>query len=506
MANMTNTNSRRRNAMALILLLSTAGSIGCGGGSSSSNSKNPVLNPIQTENAKAGDPNWLPTSIAQQSEIEGYASAVSVNRGGSIQFFVSTGDASFDLDIYRMGWYGGAGARRMMSTVTLPGTRQPMPTPDPVTGLIECQWTNPYTLNVPNNVSDPTDWLSGIYLARLTGIGSGKQSFIVFVVRDDARPADILFQSSVTTYEAYNDWGGLSLYTTPPAYKVSFNRPYHRDWGAGDFVEWEINMVRFLEREGYDTTYSTDVDTHEQGNLLLKHKAFLSVGHDEYWTWQMRDNVEGARDQGVNLAFFAANVSYWQIRFELSLLTGDADRTIVCYKLDAPTKDPYYSDGNSDHRHLVTTQFRLPPVNRPENAMVGIMYANARVAGDIVVTDPSNWVFQNTGAQSGQHLTGLLGYEVDHTFPGSPSTLAILAESPYVPGSGEFGGKASQRYIANTTEYTSGGNSTVFAAGSMQWNWGLDDFGVDHAAMTDGVAQQATRNVLQHFGATVPGR
>jgi len=148
------------------------------------------------------------------------------------------------------------------------------------------------------------------------------------------------FQASINTYQAYNIWGGKSLYTVPPAVKVSFNRPYFRGWGSGDFLRWEYNTIRYLEREGYDVSYSSDVDTHERGDLLLSHKGFLVVAHDEYWSWQMRNNVENARDSGVNLGFFTANTCFWQIRYEPSPVTGDADRTIVGYKYTALTADP----------------------------------------------------------------------------------------------------------------------------------------------------------------------
>src|SRR5438105_15702240 len=199
-----------------------------------------------------------------------------------------------------MGWYGGAGARQVMGAVMRAGVKQTIPTPDPVMGLVECHWTNPYTLTIPNNTSDPTDWMSGIYLAKLTAGTSGKQSYIIFVVRDDARTSDLLFQSSVTTYQAYNSWGGRSLYYSDNGVrpcKVSFNRPYTlgpqptsaAGVGAGEFLTnlqpdyeteaggWEYNMVRFLEREGYDVSYCTDLDTHENGHLLLAHKGYLSV-------------------------------------------------------------------------------------------------------------------------------------------------------------------------------------------------------------------------------------
>jgi hypothetical protein len=464
---------------------------------------------IQLENNKPGDSSWQITNWAVdlKSGIEGFASAASINRGESISFFVNTADPSFTMDIFRMGWYGGAGARRMMPTITVPGTQQPAPLYDPITRLVECQWNNPYVLQIPANPSDPTDWLSGVYLVKLTGTVSGSQSYIIFVVRDDARSSDLLFQSSVPTYQAYNDWGGLSLYTNPQAYKVSFNRPYNQRAGTGDFFEWEYFMLRFLEREGYDVTYTTDVDTHTNGSLILQHKAFLSVGHDEYWSWQMRDSVEKALETGINLAFFGANAAYWQVRFEPSPVTGVPNRTIVCYKSAA--LDPFSNDGNPSDQQLVTTRFRDPPVNRPENLMIGIMYQpDCCDQGDMVIADASDWIFANTGLRNGDQLTGLLGYEADMLFPNPPSGTKVIAHSPYT-----YNGTTR---FSDMAEYMTSAGSMVVATGSMQWNWGLDDFpspwapgstkitSCCHPVLVNPAVQQATRNILHRFGAN-PG-
>src|SRR5262249_16151880 len=152
------------------------------------------------------------------------------------------------LEVFRVGWYGGIGARRVLAPLTLPGTRQPIPIRSPINGLIECNWTNSYTLNIPATPGDPTDWASGAYLARLTGGQDAKQSYIIFTVRDDARASDLLFQQSYTTYQAYNTWGGVSLYGG--ATTVSFNRPYITptttpQWkGCGDFWQWECSLLR----------------------------------------------------------------------------------------------------------------------------------------------------------------------------------------------------------------------------------------------------------------------
>ncbi len=273
------------------------------------------------------------TNPAANGEIEGYASAVSLNRGEDIKLYVNTKEPTYTIEILRIGWYGGRGMKSMGTPVTRNGMAQAPPVMDTASGLIECDWQDPYLLHVPAS-NDPTVWPSGMYVAKLTAGTTGKQNYIIFVVRDDQRPSDLLFQASVTTYQAYNDWGGRSLYSTPRASKVSFNRPYLHGHGTGHFIYWELSMVQYLEKEGYDVSYTTDVDTHERGNLLSLHKGFLSVGHDEYWTWRMRDNVEAARDNGVNIAFF------W--RFERGVigksglipvqLRGIRIDTIICYK------------------------------------------------------------------------------------------------------------------------------------------------------------------------------
>ena len=464
-------------------------------------------NPIKIENASTGTSAWQLVSPATNAEIQGYASLTSVNVGGQISFFVSTPDLNYNMDIYRMGWYSGAGARELSGPITLPGIVQPAPTVDPGTGLIECHWTNPYVLTVPTN------WTSGIYLVKLTANTSGKQSYIIFVVRDDNRPSSIIFQSSVTTYEAYNNWGGKSLYaynsTGANATKVSFNRPYALGYnpasapgvGAGHFLTnaapatytspegWEYNMVRWLERNGYDVTYLTDVDVHETSNALNIHRAFLSVGHDEYWSWNQRQNVENARDHGINLGFFAADVCYWQVRFEPGF-DGQIDRTIVGYKESALTSDPYALDSDPTNDKYITTLWRANNTKPPENRMVGVAYLEDPVNTDIVIANASNWVFNSTGLKNGSHLPGLLGYEVDGILKNSPPGLQTLGASPVPNGTSYM------------TLYTASSGAQVFGAGSIQWAWGLDD---DYFApalrpsVLNVAAQQITANVLNQF-------
>ena len=401
-------------------------------------------NPITIENQKPPAADWEITNPALDREIEGYASATSVNRGDGIDLFVGTRDPRYTIDVFRMGWYGGRGARRVAGPLEQPGIVQEDPHPDPATGLIECRWKDPVRILT---TSDDGAWPSGIYLARLTAVPSGKQSFIVFVVRDDGRDSALVFQSSVSTFAAYNNWGGRSLYAfnsgNTPARKVSFDRPYAmnpygvRLDGAGDFLRrWEYNAVRFLEREGYDVTYITNVDTHERADLLQRHAGFLSAGNDKYWSPAMRTHVEAARDHGVHLAFLGAGVSYWRIRFEPSS-SGIPNRTIVCYKERAGDEDPFALDRDPANDRSITGRWRDRPRSRPEERLVGVMYATDPVDGDITIDAASHWVFAGTGLKRGDVLPGLLGYEVDMMYGEGPRGLVRLAHS-------SFGDAASQ--------------------------------------------------------------
>lgn len=462
---------------------------------------------IAMENQKTGTANWLLTNPATNREIEGYASLTSVNRGGQINLLVNTTNSTYILELFRIGWYAGAGARKMLGPVTLSGCVQVIPPADPTTGLVECNWTNPYTLYIPATPGDPTDWASGAYLARLTGGQDGKQSYIIFAVRDDTRPTDLLVQMSFSTYQAYNNWGGASLYdfnSVPiPAKKVSFNRPFSvipgvsaAYWtGSGEFfyfrsgsAAFECNLVRWLEREGYDASYCSSLDTHSTTNLLWSHKGFISMGHDEYWSYPMRWNIQAARDRGVNLAFLSSNTCFWQVRFEPSTADGTPNRNMVCYKSPA---DPVYGTAPT----FTTVQFRSQPINDLESSLLGVSFDLAGPEGDLVVSDPNHWAFANTGLAAGQQLPGLLGYEVDSTNQFSPTNIQVACSSPYA---WLVSADKSVTFHSHAASYTAPSGATVFAAGSMQWSWGLDDFNVPNTRLLvqNPASQHITRNIL----------
>jgi hypothetical protein len=475
-------------------------------------------NPTIVENQRPGSTDWEITRPAIDREIEGYASATSVNRGSAIDLFVNTAASSYAIDIFRMGWYRGLGARQVAGSIERRGVVQDVPPPDPATGLIECRWRDPVHIET-RDANGP--WPSGVYLARLTIASSDAdrraQSFIVFVVRDDDRASALVFQSSVTTYAAYNNWGGRSLYgfnsAGTPARKVSFDRPYAmkpygaRLDGAGDFLRrWEYNAVRFLEREGYDVTYITDVDTHARADALLRHTIYLSVGSDAYWSWPMRDHVEAARSQGVHLVFLGAGACFWQIRFEADS-SGRADRTIVAYKEAAGSLDPFALDRDPQHHRLITSRWRDRPISRAEERLIGEMYADDPVDADVVVDAASHWAFAGTGLKRGDALTGLLGNSVDAMQGKGPAGIERLAHSPYADPR-----TPSRTRYADMTIYQAPSGSFVFATGSMQWIWGLDGYNArpTRKAKVSEAAQQITRNVLNRMlqgrGTPIPPR
>jgi chitodextrinase len=467
-------------------------------------------NPVVLENQQTGTNAWelgdvygRPYGTDAVGQIKGYASAVSVNKGESVTFFVSVNPAqTYTVDVYRMGWYQGLGGRLMQHVGPLTGVQEPTCPTDPSTGMIQCNWTPAYTL------ATSTTWTSGVYLAVLHN-SQNFNNYIVFVVRDDTRIAALLYQSPVTTYQAYNDYPddsktGKSLYEvnsagantmagTPRAVKVSFDRPYADD-GTGLFL-WlaEINFVRWAEKMGYDMSYSTDIDTHVNGNSLLNYRGFLSLPHDEYWSKPMYDSAIAARDAGVNLAFFGANSVFWQVRFEASA-SGVANRVMICYK-DA-TIDPIIDPT------LTTVEWRDGPLNRAEQAFTGVEFTDGPNSGwaPYVVTNSSNWVYAGTGFKDGDSVAGLVGYESDRMVSTDPQvgaaavagTYTLLSHSPYTGSHGADYG--------NSSIYQSLSGAWVFASGTMAWGWGLDNYypeGDQNKADTR--IQQTTKNILDRF-------
>jgi len=469
---------------------------------------------VRLENGKPGTSGWKITNYASRGEIQAYAGSVSVNPGDSIDFHVSTRlpGTRYRIDFYRMGWYGGAGAWLASSVGGLTGSAQGYWTPssglvgctarhvEASSGLLDVNWTPSYQLQVPGS------WLSGVYLALLTD-RNGKQTYVPFVVRQDERPASLLFKASFNTYQAYNSWGGKSLYDynsrgaktvggSPAAVKVSFNRPFDSDFGSGEFLRYEYNLARWIERLGYDVSYVADSDVGANDERLMQYRGIISAGHDEYWTADERDSVEAARDQGVHAAFLSGDAVYWQARLEASV-AGDAGRTIVVHR--GPS-DPLY---RSDPAHA-TVRWRDAPLNRPQNLLTGTLYAGQAdpFTQDWIVQDTSSWVFDGTELQPGDHVAKLVGKEFDCTpsdRPGPPG-LQILSHSPVKVVAED---RPPDVAYAESTIYTAPSGAIVFGAGNVTWSWGLDDasfpLGKLHDTPVSPAIQRMTQNLLDEM-------
>ena len=438
-------------AAALLSLLSG----GCRGARTHHRSWPPLrpgyASPIAAENALPGDPTWADGLDAASGEIEGYADRVSARAGETVQVMVQASaphQASWAL--YRLGWYAGDGARKAAEGGPFAVGPQPPCPMDPTTGQVQCGWSPSFQMALPG------DAVSGLYVVKLAR-DDGLDRFVPLVVVDD-RPADLLLQAGVNTYQGYNRWGGASLYvdatkTLPRGFAVtvSFDRPYAEDRGAGLMMRFEVPFARFLERNGYDVSYTTNTDVSTLGwRHLYRAGAFLSAGHDEYWTGEERDAVERARDQGVPLLFFGANDAYWKVRYD----DPGNPRALSCYR--DPKTDPVQGAG-------VTGRFRDQPVDRPENALLGVMYDGwMRLSFPWVVTDASSWLYRGTGLQAGDTLAALVGYEFDRTADNGhePPGLEVLSRSPVV----NVAGVPSQ---AEAATYRTDSGTMVFAAGTL---------------------------------------
>lgn len=472
------------------------------------------MNRIQQENARRGTRDWLLTRVQRQDDelysqgwrrrklVEAYAERTSLRAGDSLVVRVSTDPARlYTADVYRMGYYGGDGARLVHSVGPLQG--QPQPTPaDGKNHLVECRWTEGFTL------ATSADWLSGVYLIKLTTLHDGGQfldqeilgeSYVIFVLRDD-RPADLLFQVSDMTWLSYNRWPNWrSLYDNDgepwgannrnPGYDVSFDKPYALFWngfpagfhpltnGSGEFLMTEFPLAFWLEKEGYDVSYISNIDTHADGPGLQRGKAFLSVGHDEYWTQQMFDNVTKARDAGVSLAFLSGN----SVSGVVELLPSHDGRP---------------------HRIMRRAGRSF---SGEEELMGGSSYGVG--FADWTCDLPDHWIFEGTGMAAGDRVEQLVGWEYHGPPLGSHEDLTVLSQGPVYgwDGDARFSRRDNTQRTYATTIYTAPRGNLVFDAATCWWNLVLStppgfvnpprrDFTKD-----DPRIQRITRNVLDRM-------
>lgn len=436
-----------------------------------------AANPIVVENAKPGSLDWQLTRIrvdgggSRSPWIEGYCSKQSVKAGQSIDIMVSTNPArSFHIEIFRMGYYGGRGARLMKTLGPLESSTEPTPEPGEK-NLHECKWQPRVTLTIPN------DWVSGVYLGRLTTVPENGepywQSYVVFIVRDD-RPADILFQCSDNTWQAYNRWpNNYSIYTHPkgnqgPWADVSFDRPYGKEAqftgvvadprtvGSGEFLPFEFPMAYWLEQHGYDVSYCSNSEmlSPDRG---LKCKTFVSLGHDEYWDIRQFESVSKMRDEGVNLMFLCGNSVCWVTPFRDSA-DGRPNRIIF-------RGGPYGGD-NEYAINRETNHGPFPHHGPDEGLLMGARNVEpVNGGGDWIVRKADHWIFAGTGVKNGDSIPGLIGWE----YHGQPADIPGLE----VVGSGTawVGGVRPQQWAA--TIYPGPNGNFVFNAATIFWAQGL---------------------------------
>ena len=484
-------------------------------------------NAIEAENCLPGTPasQWY-VQGAGSPNIQGFTTDISVNVGQTIFFKISTPAASYRIDIYRLGYYQGNDGRLMASifpSAPLPQT-QPACLSESATGLIDCgNWGISASWTVPSTAT------SGVYFARLVRLDTGEVGAIIFIVRNDSSHSDLLFQTSDPTWQAYNNYGGNSLYSGNPvgrAFKVSYNRPLNAIQSTGwDFFAHEYPIVRFLEANGYDVTYSTGVDTDRNGAQITQHKIFISVGHDEYWSGGQRANVEAARAAGVNLAFFSGNEVAWKTRWEPSIDGQNTPyRTLVCYK-ETPINGSYGGVIDPADPPTWTGLWRdprfSPPADggRPENALTGTL-STVSAPQDNAITVPQAdgrmRFWRNTSIATlgpGQVATlpqSTLGYESDEDVDNgfrpaglirlSTTTVSVPQYLYFSPSSGYSTANGTETH--HLTLYRAPSRALVFGAGTIHWSWGVES---DHAGYigspADASMRQAMVNLFADMGA-----
>ncbi len=471
-------------------------------------------NPIVTENALPGNPisEWGVPDF-RDSRIAGFTTQMSVNAGTTVRFKITVqNSATYTLKIYRIGYYNGNGARLVANLGTLSGVAQPSGLYNAATGLLDCDnWSESASWAIPGTA------VSGLYIAKIERTGGGS-NHIAFIVRNDASNSDLYLQFPDATWQAYNAYGGNSVYDgTVNAYpnghavKVSYNRPFfiynslfNLDGRGSDwYMNAEYPMVRWLERNGYNITYTSCEDISANPGHLLTHKVYISVGHDEYVSKEQRNAVEAARDAGVNLAFFSGNEFYWKTRYENDA-SGDTRRTLVCYK------EGLLGDGGFGERTCGGKCDATSPEwtglwrtgadydgNRPENALTGQMSWD-ETPGAIQV--PSTYkklrFWRNTSVASltaGQTATlapNTLAYEWDYE----------QYQASYPAGRITMSSTTLNNKTHKLSLYRHSSGALVFGAGTVQWSWGLDGAHYNGSTTVSTDMQQATVNLFADMG------
>jgi len=443
--------------------------------------------PVAEENLRPGSRDWDAQLFAGvDSTIAGFGLPSSLSAGDTLHLFVSAGRGPVTVSVYRLGWYSGEGARLIARHFRLPARLEP-PCSAPLPGPAVCSWSETDQFVVGQ------EWPPGVYVARFSD-ALGQAAASPFVVRS-SRPTSFVVVLSFATYQAYNDWGGASLYrgagtTYAAAYanravKVSFTRPLSVQALRSHVLGLDYPLVRWLEQNGYDVSYLTDYDFH-LGRGPDPSVAWLFAGHSEYWSWPMWLRANAARAQGIGLGFLGGNDIHWVVRFESVSVQGHDAPVVVCYR-DA-TRDPLGATPG-----LATVLFRSPPNNTPPNALVGVMTPLhgllQRGPIDLVVADASDPLMRGTGLATGQHIPRVAGWEADRIVDNgvTPPGIRVLFRSPFLAV-----GDTVPSGLMEATVYTwQPSGALVYASGEPGFAWGL-------ATYRQFVARPALERFLQN--------
>ena len=456
---------------------------------------------LAAENALPGTDAWRITKdvpgakpVTAEGAIEGYADTTSAQPGDVVTLFVATSAPTWHVEAYRMGWYGGMQGRLIWTSGETASTWQLDMSTDSTTKMSRALWVPSLTITIDNT------WPTGSYLLKLVS-STSEAHYVPLTVRRDSTSASLVVVSAVTTWQAYNPWGGCTLYQCfvgnprSRANVVSFDRPYAAsyNWGSADFLTHELPLISLIEELGIDTAYVTDIDLHSSAldgdgstnPVLVNRTALLTTAHDEYYSTPMRASLERARDAGINLAFFGANAVYRHIRLEANN-EGLPFRQLVNYRTadDDPmtSQDPLQS----------TVQWRNDPLNKPESALIGIQYFAAGMKTAMKLVNTDNWVFAGVDLSSGTSLKNLVAIEADGLGHSNqePDNLEVLASSPVK--------YKNARYNHAMTYYSADSGAGIFATGTIGWIHALDTTTWGNETVSE-VVRGITTNVLQAF-------
>lgn len=439
----------------------------------------------------AGSNAWRLRKPATNRQIEGYPTMPSAVPGARVGLKVSTTARTFRVRAFRLGWYEGGTGRLVWRSRVFTGRQRADAAFAPYsTRTIVAPWRGGLTV-------DTRGWRPGAYVFKLI-TGSGWEAHVPYFVRSRSSRGKVALVAPVTTWQAYNDWGGYSLYVGPStdrrSWAVSFDRPYPPP-GAGQMMYGVVPVVVRAERLGVPLAYFTNVDLARRARYLAGARGYVSMGHDEYWTLSMRKSVLEARRSGTNLAFLGANTMYWRIRLE-DRATGRR-RVVVGYRSDAHL-DPM----QEIHPARTTARFRDPPGRKPENSLIGMLYECFPVDAPYRVVSPRWWGFNGTKVRRGHEFAHLVGIEADRVYPvaTTPRPMRILSHVPY-----------SCRGVGTSAQsvyYSTKSGAGVFAAGTLRWTCALAGRCGEYTLprRTIRFTRRVTSNVLRQFVAGPVGR